>query len=150
MKQLGIGEEEACEKIAEHDAARATRMRAFAPDEPGDTSAYDLVLDTARVPVAECVAEITRLVSEPVLQETAESRVQLAALRREAQVRAALRADTATSGVAPFVKVITDPHDGRIALEGAVQTFELKGNTERVVAALPWVSSVENRLHVMG
>jgi cytidylate kinase len=149
MKQLGIGEEEACEKITEHDAARATRMRALAPDEPVNPTAYDLVLDTARIPVAECVTEVARLVNTPVLQETAESRARLAGLRREAQVRAALRADAATSGVAPFVKVVTDLHDGRIALEGAVQTYELRGDTERVVAALPWVSSVENRLHVV-
>jgi cytidylate kinase len=150
MKQLGIGEEEACERIAEHDAARAARMRALAPEDRGaDATAYDLVLDTARMPIAECVAEITRLVNAPVLQETAESRAQLAALRREAQVRAALRADAATSRVAPFVRVITDPHNGRIALEGAVETYELKGDTERVVAALPWVSNVENRLHVV-
>jgi cytidylate kinase len=147
MEQLGIGGEEACASIVESDAARAITMRSLAPH---DATAYDLVLDTARMPVAECVAEVTRLVNEPVLQETPESRATLNALRREGQVRAALRADAATSGVGPFVKVITDPHNGRIALEGAVQTYELKGNTERVVAALPWVSSVENRLHVVG
>jgi cytidylate kinase len=149
MERLDIGEEAVRAKIAENDAARAATMHALAPDERGDT-AYDLMLDTARVPVAECVAEITRLVGEPVLQETAESRARLNALRREAQVRAALRADAATAGVDSFVKVITDPHNGRIALEGAVQTYELKGDTERVVAALPWVSGVENRLHVLG
>ena len=147
MRELDIGGEAARAKIAENDAARATAMRALAPD---DATAYDLVLDTARMPVAECVAEITRLVNEPVLQETAESRGKLHVLRCEAQVRAALRADAATSGVGPFVKVITDPHNGRIALEGAVQTYELKGDMERVVTALPWVSSVENRLHVVG
>jgi cytidylate kinase len=150
MEQLGIGEEEARATIAENDAARTATMHALAPGERGDAIAYDLVLDTARVPVAECVAEIVRLVDEPVLQETTESRAKLNALRREAQVRAALRADAATSGVGAFVKVITDPHNGRIALEGAVQTYEMKGDTERVVAALPWVSSVENRLHVLG
>jgi cytidylate kinase len=150
MRELDIGGEAARVKIAENDAARATTMRALPSSEPDDTCAYDLVLDTARMPVAECVAEITRLVNEPVLQETPESRAKLNALRREAQVRAALRSDAATSGVGPFVKVITDPHNGRIELEGAVQTYELKGNTERVVAALSWVSSVENRLHVLG
>ncbi|HKA39133.1 MAG TPA: cytidylate kinase family protein [Burkholderiales bacterium] len=147
MEWLGIGEEEAYATIAESDAARAATMRDLAPD---DGTAYDLVLDTARVPVAECVTEITRLLGEPVLQETAESRGKLNALRREAQVRAALRADAATAGVGSFVKVITDPYNGRIALEGAVQTYELKGNAERVVAALPWVSKVENHLHVVG
>jgi cytidylate kinase len=150
MRKLDIGGEAARARIAENDAARAIMMRALVSGEPDDACAYDLVLDTARIPVTECAAEITRLVSEPILQETAESRGKLHALRREAQVRAALRADAATSRVGSFVKVITDPHNGRIALEGAVQTYELRGDTERVVAALPWVSSVENRLHVMG
>ena len=150
MRELDIGGEAARARIAENDAARAITKHAFASGGPDDTCAYDLVLDTARMPVTECVAEITRLVNEPILQETAESRGKLHALRCEARVRAALRADAATSSVGSFVKVITDPHNGHIALEGAVQTYELKGNTERVVSALPWVSSVENRLHVLG
>ena len=150
MERLGIGEDEARAAIAANDTARATTMSALAPSERDDASDYDLVLNSARVSVAECVAEIVRLVGEPAFQETLESRAKLAALRREAQVRAALRADTATSGVGPFVKVITDPHDGRIALEGAVQTNDQKRDTERVVAGLSWVSSVENRLHVVG
>jgi cytidylate kinase len=147
MERLDIGGEAARARIAENDAARTATMHALAPD---DAITYDLVLDTARVPVAECVAEITRLVDEPVLQETAESRAKLNALRREAQVRAALRSDAATCGVGPFVKVITDSHNGGIALEGAVQTYELKRDTERVISSLPWVSTVENHLHVVG
>ena len=150
MERLGTGEDEARAIVAANDAARATTMIALAPGERDDASDYDLILNGARVPVAECAAEIVRLVGEPEFQETVESRSRLAALHREAQVRAALRADTATSGVGSFVKVITDPHDGRIALEGAVQTYDQKRDTERVVAGLSWVSSVENRLHVLG
>jgi len=150
MERLGIGEDEAHAIIATNDAVRATTMSALAPNERHDASDYDLVLNSARVSVAECAAEIVRLAGEPAFQETVDSRARLAALRREAQVRAALRADTSTSGVGPFVKVITDPHDGRIALEGAVQTYDQKSDTERVVAGLSWVSRVENHLHVVG
>jgi cytidylate kinase len=150
IERLGIGEKEARAKVAANDAARRATMRALRQDEWDNGPAYDLVLNSARVPVAECVAEVIRLVGEPAFRETAESRAKLAALRREAQVRAALRADSATSGVGSFVKVISDPHDGRIALEGAVQTHDQKRDTERVVAGLSWVSSVENRLHVVG
>jgi len=49
-----------------------------------------------------------------------------------------------------LVKVIAEPLGSRIALEGAVHTHAQKHDTERVVAGLPWVSSVENRLHVVG
>jgi len=150
MERLGISEDKARAAIAANDAARATTISALAPSERDDASDYDLVLNSARVPVAECVAEIVRLVGEPAFQETVESRARLAALRREAQVRGALRADATTSGTNSFVKVITDPHDGCIALEGAVQTYDQKRDTERVVAGLSWVSSVENRLHVVG
>jgi osmotically-inducible protein OsmY len=45
--------------------------------------------------------------------------------------------------------VIADPPRRWVALEGAVQTHEQRRDTERVVAGLPWVASVENRLHVV-
>jgi len=150
MDRLGIGEDKARTVISTNDAARATTMYALAPSEPDDATEYDLVLNSARVPVEECVAEIIRLVGEPAFRETAESRARLAALHREAQVRAALQADATTSGVSPFVRIITDPQSNRIALEGAVDTYDQKGNTERVVTGLRWVSGVENRLHVVG
>lgn len=150
MEGLGIGEEQARSIIAENDAARLATMHVLAPGEADDACEYDVVLNTARVPVAECVDDIARLVGDPVLQETAASRAKLAALRREAQVRAALRADVTTSRISLFVRIIADPQSNRIALEGAVDTYDQKGNTERVVAGLRWVSGVENRLHVVG
>jgi cytidylate kinase len=149
-EELGISEEEARENIAQNDAAHAATMRTFGRGVRESVSQYDLVLNSARVPVADCVDEISRLSRNPAFQETAESRARLTALHREAQVRAALRGDAATSVMGPFVGVIPDPHNGHVSLMGAVQTYELKVDVERVVSALPWVSHVENRLHVVG
>ena len=146
MEELDIGEEEARASIAQNDAAHAATLRAFGRGVRENASQYDLVLNSARVPVADCVAEISRLSGNPAFQETAESRAKLTALHREAQVRAALRADAATSVMGPFVGVVADSHNGRVALMGAVQTYGLKLDVERVVAALQWVSHVENRL----
>ena len=42
-----------------------------------DPSLYDLVLNTARVPVKACVEHIARLAEEPTFQETAQSRTAL-------------------------------------------------------------------------
>ena len=60
MERLGISEDKARAAIAANDAARATTISALAPSERDDASDYDLVLNSARVPVAECVAEIVR------------------------------------------------------------------------------------------
>jgi cytidylate kinase len=148
--QLGIGEEEALAKIAANDAARTMMMRALGQGEDHHAFVYDLVLNSARVPVAECADEIIRLAGEPALRETAESRALLAALYREAQVRAALRADAATSRVGPWVRVTADPLRCRVALDGVVHTHDQKRDTERVVAGLAWVANVENHLRVVG
>jgi len=150
MEQLAIGEDEARAMIAANDAARAVMMRALGQADGDPAFVYDLVLNSARVPVAQCVAEVVRLAGEPAFRESAKSRERLAALYREAQVRAALRADFATRRVGAWVRVVADPAGRSVALEGAVQTHDQRRDTERVVAGLPWVARVENRLRVVG
>ena len=56
-----------------------------------DPESYDVVFNTERVSVNECIDEVTRLVRSDAFAETAQSRRQLADLALAARVRAALR-----------------------------------------------------------
>lgn len=136
--------------IEENDAARTRTMRALVAGEWDDASEYDLVLNTARVPVSECVRTIMERLGQPAFQETAESRAKLEALSKEAQVRSAVSSLAGKSTLGGhFVDVILDGESNEITLRGAVPTREDKERAEQAVLGVQWVSKVNNELRVI-
>ena len=79
------------EEIRRSDRAHAARMQAQFDVTWGDPLLYDLVLNTDRVSVESCAAQIAALSRRPEFAETEASRAVLANLWLEARVRAALR-----------------------------------------------------------
>ncbi len=83
MERLRIDSKEiAHREIKKNDDAHARVMRHLFQVDWEDPLLYDMVLNTSRLSVAECVDLIKRLVDEPSFQETMESRVRLASLKR--------------------------------------------------------------------
>jgi len=105
----------------------------------------DMVLNTERVSVDSCVAQIIALAARPEFAETAESRAVLAGLALSARVRAALRTNASTSGV----DVQVDSRDGRTALSGIVLNDTERMETERVAMQVVGPGNVDNRLRLM-
>jgi cytidylate kinase len=75
MERLGLKDAAiARREIQRNDAAHNGTMRRLFGIDWEDPSLYAIVLNTARVPVAECVEHIVRLTQSPAFQETAHSR----------------------------------------------------------------------------
>jgi len=133
------------EEIRRSDRAHAARMNAQFGVTWGDPLLYDLVLNTGRVSVESCAQQIAALARRPEFAETEASRAMLQNLALEARVRAALRADEATRAV----DVTVASSAGRVVLTGMVLDADEMPAAARVAAAVPGVTSVDNRLRVM-
>jgi cytidylate kinase len=133
------------EEIRRSDRAHAARMNAQFGVTWGDPLLYDLVLNTGRISVESCAQQIAALARRPEFAETEASRAMLQNLALEARVRAALRADEATRAV----DVTVASSAGRVVLTGMVLDADEMPAAARVAAAVPGVTSVDNRLRVM-
>jgi cytidylate kinase len=103
---------------------------------------YDLVLNTERMPIECCVAEVMALLEDEDFEETPESRRLLANLTLETHVRAALRADPRTAKANPIVEA----RDGRLTLGGVLESAVEEEDVVEVARAVEGVSEVESTL----
>lgn len=75
MKRLGTEDRAAARReIERNDAGHNGTVQKMFGIDWGDASHYAIVLNTARVPVEECVEYLVRASESPVFQETAQSR----------------------------------------------------------------------------
>lgn len=107
---------------------------------------YDLVLNTERVSVDECVDEIAKLLDDPGFQETTESQRTLANLALQMHVRAALRHDSRTERM----NIGVEAHDGRVTLRGVLEPGLLEDDAIEVAQQVRGVNDVESRLKIAG
>ena len=129
------------EEIRVNDEAHTAIMRRHFGVQWTEPEHYDLVLNTKRVSVDECVAEVRALANGPQFAETAASRQKLDDLALAARVRAALRRAPETREAR--VQVIST--GGRILLSGANSTDEMLAFVE-VASAVPGVRDVQRVL----
>jgi cytidylate kinase len=104
---------------------------------------YDLVLNTQRVTIDECVDEIVALFTCPHFQETEASRRVLADLALQAHVRAALRCDLRTEKM----DIGIETKDGRVVLSGVLDASVEETDVLEVAGAVTGVVETESRLH---
>ena len=146
MGHLGTDDLEFAEaEVRRSDQAHASRMNDQFGVTWGDPVLYDLVLNTDRLSVESCVAQISQLASRPEFAETPESRAMLANMALEARVRAALKEHAATRDI----NITINARQGQVALRGIVLDAEERSQTEEVTAAVPGVDSVDNQLRLM-
>jgi cytidylate kinase len=142
MERLGASDEaQVAEEIRTNDEAHTAIMRRHFSLQWTDPEHYDLVLNTKRVSVEECVAEVLALVRSPQFVETERSRTRLLDLALAASVRAALRRAPETR-TACEVGVVAE--GGRVTLSGAGNTDEMLAFVE-VASAVPGVRDVAYR-----
>ena len=146
MDHLGTDERDAAEaEVRRSDAAHAARMHAQFGVTWGDPLLYDMVLNTGRLTVDSCAAQILQLVGRPEFEETPASRAVLAGLALSARVRAALKANLSTSEV----DVNVEASGGRVVLSGIVVNEEEKAEAGRIATAVAGTGNVDNRLRLM-
>jgi cytidylate kinase len=146
MERLDTDDEElARREIQVDDAARAARMGEAFDVKWGDSTLYDLTLNTERVPIAQCVAQVVALVKSPAFQETPASRELLADLALQARARAALRGDERTDGIDVDIQV----RGGEVTLRGIVVDEREKQLCRDVVQSIPGVKGIRDELRTM-
>ena len=143
MERLDTDDESlVMEELRRSDAAHAHNMNMRFGVTWGDPLLYDLVLNTERLSVAACVAQIKALLADPVFAETEESRRKLANAALEAHVKAGLKEAADTTNV----DITVTANGGMVVLEGIVAEEEECDAAERVVLCQAGVTKVDNRL----
>ncbi len=133
-------------EIRRSDSAHASRMHQQFGVTWGDPVLYDLVLNTDRLSVPTCVEQIRLLSLRPEFQESEESRKLLTNLTLTARVRAALKTHQTTQNV----NITIESRNGKLTLSGIVLNPDERSETEKVAAQVAGVTSVENKLRMMG
>ena len=146
MERLGITDRTAAQReIERNDAAQnATMQRMFGVDWK-DSTLYAGVLNTARVPVETCVAQIARLVENTAFQETAEARSALMDELVLTRVRTALE-QRFGSGVGMLGGIDATILAGKVALSGATRNHIVSADAARLVQSIEGVTGVENNI----
>lgn len=135
----------AADEVRRSDHAHAARMHELFGVTWGDPLLYDAVLNTDRLSVESCVAQIRALAARPEFAETPASRAQVQRMALEASIRSALRANEATREV----KVTLDGSDAQIVLRGIVLDDAEREQTAAVAAGVAGVAGVDNQLRTM-
>ena len=135
MERLDTPDRDFVEReIRMSDEAHTAIMRRHFGVDWQDSALYDLVLNTERVPIDECVSEIERLVEDNAFKQTEESRLAFARLGLEVRVASALRADPTTKNFRIGVKAGTQ--------EGQVSLFSKGATDEEIEKAVPVASKI--------
>ena len=131
MERLGSADEaRVADEILKNDEAHAAIMKRNFSMQWTDAEHYDLVLNTERVSVRECVDQVMRLVKSPEFAETEQSRARLRDLALASSIRAALRVSSRTRDV----RITVDAADGHVLLTGLLDTSEQRIAVSEVAA----------------
>jgi cytidylate kinase len=133
-------------ELRRSDDAHASRMHALFGVTWGDPLLYDLVLNTDRVSVESCAAQILQLAARPEFQETPASRALLADLALAAAVRAALKENEATREV----NIDIQGQGGKVVLRGIVLNELERSESARIATTVAGTGgNVDNQLRLM-
>jgi cytidylate kinase len=145
MQRVGIKDNAVARSvIAGNDAAHDRTMRKLFGVDWMDAALYALVLNTARVPVQDCVEQICQLAESAAFQETAQSRAVLMDQLILSRVRSALH-QRFGSGIA-LGGIEAEVCAGRVTLTGATSDERLIVEAVRLVHGVEGVVGVESRI----
>jgi len=146
MRRLGIKDRALARyEIKGNDAAHNRTVQKLFGIDWMDASLYAIVLNTARVPVKDCVEQIVRLAESPAFQETAQSRGALMDDLILSRVRAAIdqRFGSGLGGIDATVSA------GKVTLMGATSDERMIVEAVRVVQRVEGVTGVESQIRII-
>jgi cytidylate kinase len=148
MVRQGLADRAAARRLIEdNDAAHRRALAAAYGVDREDARLYDVVLNTERLSIGACVGLIRGLMGCDELRETEASRAILGDKVLEARARSKLAERfTAGTGVSDIVATATA---GRVVLTGLAVQSALAEEAAAIVAAIPGVTGVDNRIHVV-
>jgi len=144
MQRLGLKDRAAARReIERDDAAHNRAMQGMFGIDWTDPAHYTMVLNTARVPVQECVDCIVRLVQSPAFAETEESKAELMNQLISARVRSALERHFGSDAGA-LVK--TEVKAGQVMLTGQMVDAHYIAEAVRLVRSVEGVTGVKSHI----
>jgi cytidylate kinase len=148
MQRLGLKNRAAARREIERDDAahNRTMQRMFGIDWT-DPAHYTIVLNTARIPVGECVDCIVRLVQSPAFAETEDSKAELRNQLISARVRSTLERHFGSDAGA-LIK--TEVKAGQVLLTGHMVDAHYIAEAVRLVRSVEGVTRVESRIVPIG
>jgi cytidylate kinase len=148
MQRLGLKDRAAARRVIEHDdAAHNGAMQGMFGIDWTDPAHYTIVLNTARIPVQECVDCIVRLVQSPAFAETEDSKAELMNRLISARVRSALERHFG-SDAAALVK--TEVKAGQVMLTGQMVDANYIAEAVRLVRSVEGVTGVKSHIVPIG
>jgi len=119
------------DEIQQNDESHTAIMKRNFSVQWTDAEHYDLVLNTERVSVKECVDQVMGLVKSPEFAETDQSRGRLQDLALAWHVRAALRVSPRTREI----RITVRAEGGRVVLAGLLDSSEQRTAVNEVAAS---------------
>ena len=147
MRRLGRGNPlQARQEILRNDEAHNGTMRRFFQIDWTDPALYSVVLNTARIPVRDCVEHIVQLAQSAAFEETDESRATLHDAVLLTRVRETLedRYGPTRGGIDVSVT------GGKVMLMGGLSDERMIVQAVRLVHRVEGVSGVESQIKVIG
>ncbi|MGH6638134.1 MAG: cytidylate kinase family protein [Polaromonas sp.] len=132
-------------EVRRSDDAHASRMHALFGVTWGDPVLYDLVLNTDRLSIDSCVAQIQHLAGRPEFQETEASRAMLADLTLNARIRAVLKDHDSTRDI----NINIESRGDKVVLSGIVLNAHESSEAARVASTVAGIGRVDNQLRLM-
>ncbi|MEO6409750.1 MAG: cytidylate kinase family protein [Burkholderiaceae bacterium] len=132
-------------EIRRNDAAHADTVRRLFGVSYEDPWLYDATFNTEKTSVDFCIDRIVGMVNHADFAETAESRALLKQMALKSHIRTALRKTPATAELGVTLAV----NDGRVVIEGIVDTEEQRNVVDKVVGRVPGVTGTDNQLRCM-
>jgi len=146
MQRLGIENNAVARSaIAGNDATHNRVMQKLFGIDWMDASLYAIVINTARVPVPDCVDQIARLAASEAFQETAQSRAALLDELILLRVRSALE-QRFGSGAADVGSIDATVSAGKVTLIGATSDERIMVDAIRTVHRVYGIAGVECKI----
>jgi cytidylate kinase len=143
MDRLGTADQaKVADEIQQNDEAHTAIMRRNFSVQWTDAEHYDVVLNTERVSVNECVDRVMGLVKSAEFAETERSRKRLEDLALAWRVKAALRLSPGTRNARVSVTV----DEGRVTLAGLLDTSDERTAVSDVAAQAAGKGEIDNQL----
>lgn len=143
MQRLGSDDaDKVAMEVRDNDEAHAAIIRRHFNLNFADAEHYDLVLNTERMSVAECVEQVLRAVRSPDFAESTQSRQVLANLGLAWQVRAAMRHSPRTRAM----RITVRADAGTVMFNGAGYGADDRNALREVALSVPGVKDVNDGL----
>ena len=150
MERTGIQERDTARKeIEANDAAHAGVIPRFFGGDWQCPENYDIVLNTERLSVGECIDQILQVLSNDRYREIEASRQPIADKLLQLRIQQRLTDNLFGGHEIPGINVLVS--SGEVVLDGYIQSNHLRKDIERVTQAMPGVMGVSNNLeHLRG